>query len=130
MTENETNAPAPAVVPDSVKYISWSAVLGPVIPLILWLCWKDSDELANKVGKSVVNTQLTFLIYFIVIGVIVGGVIGFILGFIIPFIGNLVSFVIPPVLMIAFLVYTIIQAVAHCGGKFDYICPFAFKLIK
>lgn len=65
---------------------------GFIVPLVIWLSSKDSVQGMNEHGKSIINLQLSLLLYFIIsipaillLGLGLLGILGVvILGFILP----------------------------------------------
>ncbi len=37
-----------------------------IVPLILWLCWKDKDPYLDETGREALNFQLTMMIYYLI----------------------------------------------------------------
>lgn len=85
-----------------------------ILPLILWLVWRDKDPYIDKMGCEAVNFQLSMLIYYIISFVLMFILIGFVLIF---------------ATMIFHLVFIIIGAVQTSNGN-DYRYPMIIRFIK
>lgn len=73
-----------------------TAGLGFVLPLVMWLVFKDEDQTIDEHGKKIVNWSISMFIYFIIAGlacfILIGIPIVFalvIIGFVLPIIGAL-----------------------------------------
>ena len=67
---------------------------GLVVPLVIWLTTKDSDIGMDEHGKSVINFQLTLILY-LVIGI--PGILLFGLGILLLIFAGILSIVMPAV---------------------------------
>jgi len=85
-----------------------------IVPLILWLIWKDKDPYIERMGREAVNFQLSMLIYYIICVVLMFVLIGFLLIF---------------VVMLFHLVFIIVAAVQTSSGV-EYRYPMIFRLVK
>ena len=85
-----------------------------LVPLIIWLVFKDKSAFVDRHGRSALNFQLTMLIAFAIAGILTVVYIGFLL-------------------MIALgvlnLVFSIIAAVAANKGE-GYKYPLSLELVK
>ncbi len=84
-------------------------------PLICWLVWKDANPLVDKVGKNILNAQISWAIY------TVAACLSCLI---------LIGFVLAPVVVIAWIVFSIIAAVKAANGNYDYVAPFTIKFLK
>jgi uncharacterized Tic20 family protein len=83
-------------------------------PLILWLVKRSESPLLDRVGKDVLNFQISYTIYFLVAGVLCFVLIGFL---------------ILPVIAILWIVFVIVGAVkAGNGEEFRY--PASIRLLQ
>jgi len=71
-------------------------------PLICWLVWKDANPLVDKVGKNILNAQISWAIY------TVAACLSCLI---------LIGFVLAPVVVIAWIVFSIIAAVKAAKGN-------------
>lgn len=83
--------------------------------LICWLVWKDANSLVDKVGKNILNAQISWAIY------TVAACLSCLI---------LIGFVLAPVVVIAWIVFSIIAAVKAANGNYDYVAPFTIKFLK
>jgi hypothetical protein len=96
------------------------AQLGPliglsfVVPLIVWLVFKDRSEFVDRQAKEALNMQISYFIYFAVSALSLLLLIGIIL---------------LPVVGIAWLVFMIIAAVKN-GAYEDYRYPLIFRFVS
>ena len=84
-------------------------------PLICWQVWKDANSLVDKVGKNILNAQISWAIY------TVAACLSCLI---------LIGFVLAPVVVIAWIVFSIIAAVKAANGNYDYVAPFTIKFLK
>ena len=92
-----------------------SAGVNIIPPLICWLVWKDANPLVDKVGKNILNAQISWAIY------TVAACLSCLI---------LIGFVLAPVVVIAWIVFSIIAAVKAANGNYDYVVPFTIKFLK
>lgn len=92
-----------------------SAGVNIIPPLICWLVWKDANSLVDKVGKNILNAQISWAIY------TVAACLSCLI---------LIGFVLAPVVVIAWIVFSIIAAVKAANGNYDYVAPFTIKFLK
>lgn len=85
-----------------------------VAPLILWLVKRSESPLLDRIGKEVLNFQISYSIY-----VAVAGVLCFVL----------IGFLILPVIAILWIVFMIIAAVKTGNGE-AYSYPFTIRLLQ
>lgn len=86
-----------------------SVLLHPLsISLFLWT--KN-----NKLGKNILNAQISWAIY------TVAACLSCLI---------LIGFVLAPVVVIAWIVFSIIAAVKAANGNYDYVAPFTIKFLK
>ena len=50
-----------------------------IVPVILWLIWRDKDPYINEMGREAVNFQLSMILYYIISFVLCFIIIGFLL---------------------------------------------------
>lgn len=86
-----------------------------IAPLICWLIWKEEYPLVNKIGKNVLNSQISWTIY---------TVVALLSCFI------LIGMVLLPVVVIAWIVLSIINAVKVANGDYGYVMPFTITFLK
>ena len=85
-----------------------------LIPLILWLCWRNDDAYLDITGKEAVNFQLSMLIYYFVSLLLCIVLIGFLLLF---------------AAMIFHLAYIIIAAIQTSHGR-EFRYPLCIRFFK
>lgn len=112
---DKTQATMTAVSPLVSVFFGFSGGVNIIPPLICWLVWKDANPLVDKVGKNVLNTQISWAIYTI---------ISFLLCFV------LIGFVLAPLVVIAWIVFAIINAVKVANGEYDYVAPLTIPFLK
>jgi hypothetical protein len=89
--------------------------LGNVLgPLVMWLIKKDESALVDREGKKALNFQISMAIYGLVVAVLCFVLIGFLL---------------LPVLLVLWLVFTIMAAVKTSNGE-DYTYPLTIGFFK
>ena len=86
-----------------------------IAPLICWLIWKNENPLVDNLGKNVLNAQISWTIYTMASALLIPVFIG------IPLI---------IMVMIAWLVFSIINAVKAANGVFTYVMPLTIKFLK
>lgn len=112
---DKTQATLTAVSPLVAVFFGLSGGLNIIPPLICWLVWKETNPLVDKVGKNVLNAQISWAIYTIVALLLCLVLIGF---------------VIAPAVLIAWIVFAIITAVKVSNGDYDYVAPLTIKFLK
>jgi uncharacterized protein len=50
-----------------------------IVPVILWLIWRDKDPYINEMGREAVNFQLSMILYYIISFLLCFIIIGFLL---------------------------------------------------
>lgn len=60
---DKTQAILTAVSPLVAVFFGGSAGVNIIPPLICWLVWKDANPLVDKVGKNILNAQISWAIY-------------------------------------------------------------------
>jgi uncharacterized Tic20 family protein len=85
-----------------------------VVPLIVWLVFKDRSEFVDRQAKEALNMQISYFIYFAVAALSLLLLIGIIL---------------LPVVGIAWLVFMVIAAVKN-GAYEDYRYPLIFRFVS
>lgn len=90
------------------------ALLSWIVPLVVWLVFKDRSRFVEEQSKEALNFQITLFIAHIIAGILWVIVIGMIL---------------TPLIVIAGLVFGIIGGMAANRGE-PYRYPFAIRLIK
>lgn len=60
---DKTQAILTAVSPLVSVFFGGSAGVNIIPPLICWLVWKDANPLVDKVGKNILNAQISWAIY-------------------------------------------------------------------
>ena len=60
---DKTQAILTAVSPLVSVFFGGSAGVNIIPPLICWLVWKDANSLVDKVGKNILNAQISWAIY-------------------------------------------------------------------
>ena len=82
-----------------------------ILPLVLWLLFRDKSKLADEAGKRIINFQLSYLIYCLILCITcIGSVL-------VVFIG---------IAMIIFIIIAIIKAIN--GETWDY--PLTIRFLK
>lgn len=112
---DKTQAILTAVSPLVSVFFGGSAGVNIIPPLICWLVWKDANPLVDKVGKNILNAQISWAIY------TVAACLSCLI---------LIGFVLAPVVVIAWIVFSIIAAVKAANGNYDYVAPFTIKFLK
>ena len=83
-------------------------------PLILWLIKRSDSPLLDRVGKEVLNFQISYTIYAVVTGLLCFVLIGFIIA---------------PILFVAWIVLMVMAAVKTSNGE-EYRYPFTIRLLQ
>lgn len=83
-------------------------------PLILWLVKRNDSTYLDRVGKEVLNFQISYAIYGMVAGALCFVLIGFI---------------ILPILGLLWIIFMIIAAVKTSNGE-EYKYPFTIRLLQ
>ncbi len=83
-------------------------------PLILWLIKRPESPYLDRVGKEVLNFQISYTIYAVIAGALVFVVVGCVL---------------LPAIFICWVVFIIIAAVKTSNGE-DYQYPFTIRLLQ
>lgn len=112
---DKTQAILTAVSPLVSVFFGGSAGVNIIPPLICWLVWKDANPLVDKVGTNILNAQISWAIY------TVAACLSCLI---------LIGFVLAPVVVIAWIVFSIIAAVKAANGNYDYVAPFTIKFLK
>lgn len=86
-----------------------------IAPLICWLIWKNENPLVDRLGKNILNAQISWTIYTLVCLLLCMVLIG------IPLL---------IIVVIAWLVLSIINAVKVANGDYDYVMPLTIKFLK
>ena len=82
-----------------------------ILPLVLWLLFRDKSKLADEAGKKIINFQLSYLVYCIILCVTcIGSVLVVFIAF----------------AMIIFIIIAIIKAIN--GEAWDY--PLTIRFLK
>lgn len=110
-----TQATITAVSPLVSLLFGSSVGVNIVAPLICWLIWKDTNLLVNRIGKNILNAQISWTIYTIISLLSIFALVGFVLA---------------PVVIIAWIVLTIISAVKAANGDYEYVMPFTITFLK
>lgn len=71
--------------------------------------------MVDRVGKNVLNGQLSWSLY---------SLIGALLYFV------LIGFVIVPIISLLWLIFSIVNAVKVANGRLDYVMPFTIRFLK
>lgn len=69
----------------------------------------------NRIGKNILNAQISWTIYTIISLLSIFALVGFVLA---------------PVVIIAWIVLTIISAVKAANGDYEYVMPFTITFLK
>ncbi len=85
-----------------------------IVPVILWLVWREKDPYLDEMGREAVNFQLSMLVYYCICIVLFFVLIGFLLIF---------------ALMIFHLAYIIIGAIQTSHGA-DFRYPLTIRFFK
>lgn len=94
-------------------------ILTMVAPIILWAIWKDKSPRINKIGKNVVNSQISWFIW-----ICIASVISIPLIFIL--IGALTIWIAPAL----WLLFTIIHILKVANREDDYVMPLTIRFLK
>ena len=110
---DKTQATLTAVSPLVSVFFGFSTGVNIIPPLI---CWSGRmPTLVDKVGKNVLNAQISWAIY---------SIAAFLLCFV------LIGFVLAPAVVIAWIVFAIITAVKVANGDYDYVAPLTITFLK
>lgn len=112
---DRTQATMTAVSPLVTVLLGFSVGVNIIPPLICWLVWKETNPLVDKVGKNVLNAQISWAIYTAVALLLCVALIGLVL---------------VPVAVIAWIVFSIITAVKTANGDYDYVAPLTITFLK
>ncbi len=112
---DQTQAILTAVSPLVSVFFGGSVGVNIIPPLICWLVWRDTNPLVDKVGKNVLNAQISWAIY--TIAACFSCLV-------------LIGFVLVPVVVIVWIIFSIITAVKVANGKYDDVAPFTIKFLK
>lgn len=112
---NETEKVSVHLHPLSISLFLWTKNNKSSRNRICWLVWKDANSLVDKVGKNILNAQISWAIY------TVAACLSCLI---------LIGFVLAPVVVIAWIVFSIIAAVKAANGNYDYVAPFTIKFLK
>ncbi len=93
--------------------------LNIIVPLVLWLVWKDENPQLAQIGKNILNSQISWTIW-----IIIATAISLVLVLIL--IGVVLIYVAP----ILWLIFTIINAVKVCNGETNYVMPMTITFLK
>ena len=85
-----------------------------ILPVVLWMVWRDRDPYLNAMGREAVNFQLSMMVYYLICLVLTLVLIGLILIF---------------AAMIFHLTYIIIAAVQTSRGV-NFLYPLNIRFIK
>lgn len=110
-----TQATITAISPLISLFFGSSVGINIVAPLICWLIWKDANPLVDRIGKNILNAQISWTIYTIISLLSMFVLIGFVLA---------------PAVIIAWIVLTIINAVKVANGDCEYVMPFTITFLK
>lgn len=102
-----------------VSILTGGILFNILIPLILWLVWKDQNPRVDKVGKNVLNSQISWLIWNLIAGII-SGILMFI------FIGFITIFIVP----VLWIIFSIVHALKVSNGEDDYVMPVTIRFLK
>ncbi len=104
-----------AVVMHLLGFAGFVFPFGNIIgPLILWLVKRSESPLLDRIGKEVLNFQISYSIY---------GTVAFALCFV------LIGFLILPVIGLLWIIFMIIAAVKTGNGE-EYKYPFTIRLLQ
>lgn len=98
-----------------ISILTGGFIVSVIAPLVCWLIWKDRNPMVNRVGKNVLNGQLSWCLY---------SLIGALLYFI------LIGFFIVPIISLLWLIFSIVNAVKVANGRLDYVMPFTIRFLK
>lgn len=103
-----------AVVP-LISILTGGFIVSVIAPLVCWLIWKDRNPMVDRVGKNVLNGQLSWSLY---------SLIGILLCFV------LIGLFIMPIIFLSWLIFSIVNAVKVANGRLDYVMPFTIRFLK
>lgn len=103
-----------AVVP-LISILTGGFIVSVIAPLVCWLIWKDRNPMVDRVGKNVLNGQLSWSLY---------SLIGTLLCFV------LIGLFIVPIISLLWLIFSIVNAVKVANGRLDYVMPFTIRFLK
>lgn len=127
ITQEPVQEPAPEKQPDTtqatitgVSPLVALLLVGPigvniVAPLICWLIWKNENPLVDRLGKNILNAQISWTIYTLVCILLWPFLIGIPLLIIVG---------------IAWIVLSIITAVKIANRDYNYVMPLTITFLK
>lgn len=110
-----TNENSVAVIMHLLGFAGFVFPFGNIIaPLVLWLVKRAESPYLDRIGKEVLNFQISYAIYGIVAGLLCFVLVGFLLF---------------PILFIAWIVLMIVAAVKTGNGE-EYKYPLTIRLLQ
>lgn len=104
-----------AVVMQLLGFAGFVFPFGNILgPLVLWLIKRSESPLLDRIGKEVLNFQISYTIY-----VAVAGILCFVL----------IGFLILPVIGLLWIIFMIIAAVKTGNGE-EYKYPLTIRLLQ
>ncbi len=89
--------------------------LGQILaPLVIWLIKRPESAYLDRVGKDVLNFQISYTIYVVVAGILCWFCIGFL---------------VLPVILVVWIVLMVVAAVKTSNGE-EYKYPFTIRLLQ
>lgn len=90
-----------------------------LVPLVLWLVWRDEDPEFGSAAKVIVNSQISWSIWLI---------ISLLLCFLLTFV--LIGFILIWIMPLLWIIFTIRQAVKMSNGDYSYKMPMTISFLK
>lgn len=98
-----------------ISILTGGFIVSVIAPMVCWLIWKDRDPMVNRVGKNVLNGQLSWCLY-----ILIGALLCFVL----------IGLLIVPIISLLWLIFSIVNAVKVANGRLDYVMPFTIRFLK
>lgn len=98
-----------------ISILTGGFIVSVIAPMVCWLIWKDRDPMVNRVGKNVLNGQLSWCLY-----ILIGALLCFVL----------IGLFIVPIISLLWLIFSIVNAVKVANGRLDYVMPFTIRFLK
>lgn len=98
-----------------ISILTGGFIVSVIAPMVCWLIWKDRDPMVNRVGKNVLNGQLSWCLY-----ILIGALLCFVL----------IGLFIVPIISLLWLIFSIVNAVKVANDRLDYVMPFTIRFLK
>lgn len=111
-----------------ISILTGGFIVSVIAPMVCWLIWKDRDPMVNRVGKNVLNGQLSWCLYILIGALLCFVLIGLLIGSLLYFV--LIGLFIVPIISLLWLIFSIVNAVKVANGRLDYVMPFTIRFLK